>query len=101
MYEVSIKRCARLTREIRWINTTVSNLPTFDGLSPLENFLSEFGTSVPTQQRLFEMDEAMKTTPERWWGRHKGNITNWTQCQTLMTTQFLEQVGSCKVRYTG
>jgi hypothetical protein len=28
MYEVSTRRCARLTQEVRWIETTVSNLPT-------------------------------------------------------------------------
>jgi hypothetical protein len=46
------------------------------------------------------MDEAMKATPTIWWGTHKGNITDWTQCQTLMTMQFSAQVGSYKVRYT-
>jgi hypothetical protein len=101
MYEVSTKRCDKLTREVRWIDTTVSNLPTFDGLNPLENFLSEFETSVPTKKRLLAMDEAMKATPTRWWGTHKGNITDWTQCRTLVTTWFLAQVGSCEVRYTG
>jgi hypothetical protein len=74
MYEVSTRRCARLTREVRWIDTIVSNLPTFDGMNSLEIFLSEFETSVPTQQRLLEMDEAMKDTPSRWWGMHKGTI---------------------------
>ena len=39
MYEVSTRRCARLTREVCWIDTIVSKLPTFDGLSPLEAFL--------------------------------------------------------------
>jgi hypothetical protein len=52
MYEVSIRRCARLTREVRWIGTIVSNLPTLDGMNPLENFLLQFETSVPTQKRL-------------------------------------------------
>ena len=47
MYEVSTRRCAILTREVRWINTTVSNLPTFDGLNPLETFLLDFEESVP------------------------------------------------------
>jgi hypothetical protein len=42
MYEVSTRICARLTREVRWIGTTVSNLPTFDGLNPLETFLLDF-----------------------------------------------------------
>jgi hypothetical protein len=49
MYELSTRRCARLTREVHWIDTTVSNLPTFDGLNPLEAFLSDFEASVPTQ----------------------------------------------------
>jgi hypothetical protein len=60
MYEVSTRRCARLTREVRWINTTVSNLPTFDCLNPLETFLSDFEESVPMKKRLLVMDEALK-----------------------------------------
>ena len=88
------------TREVCWINTTVSNLPTFDGLNPLETFLSEFEASVPTQQRLLAMDEALKETLARWWGTNKNNITEWVQCRTLMTTQFLAQVEGCEVRYT-
>jgi hypothetical protein len=68
MYEVPTRICARLTREVNWIGTIVSNLPTFDGLNSLESFLSEFETSVPTQHRMLAMDEAMKATPVRWWG---------------------------------
>jgi hypothetical protein len=49
MYEVSIRICARLTREVHWIDTIVSNLPTFDGLNPLESFRSDFEASVPPQ----------------------------------------------------
>jgi hypothetical protein len=65
MYEVSTRRCARLTREVRWIGTTVSNLPTFDGLNHLEAFLMEFEEIVPIQQRLLALDEALKATPAR------------------------------------
>ena len=79
MYEVSTRRCARLTREVCWIGTKMSNLPTFDGLNPLETFLLEFEASVPMQQRLLTMDEALKATPTRWWGMHKSNITEWVQ----------------------
>jgi hypothetical protein len=75
MYEISTKRCVILTREVRWINRTVSNLPTFDGLNHLEAFLADFEASVPTQQRLLAMDEALKSTPTRWWVTHKSNIT--------------------------
>jgi hypothetical protein len=40
MYEVSAWRCARLTKEVRWIGTEVSNLPTFVGLNNLETFFT-------------------------------------------------------------
>jgi hypothetical protein len=100
MYEVSTRRCAQLTREAHWIGTKISNLPTFDGMNPLESFLSYFETSVPAQKMLLAMDEALKATPARWWGTQKSNITDWTQCRTLMTVQFSTQVGSCEVRYT-
>jgi hypothetical protein len=99
MYEVSTRRCVRLTREVHWIGTIVSNLPTFDGRNPLETFLSDFEESVPILQRLLAMDEALKATPARWWGTHKHIIR--VQCRTLMTMRFLAQVKGCKVWYTG
>jgi hypothetical protein len=77
MYEVSTRICARLTREVHCIGTTISNLPTFDGLNPLETFLSDFEESVPMKQRLLQMDQDLKSTPARWWGTHKNNITEW------------------------
>jgi hypothetical protein len=101
MYEVSTRRCARLTRDICWIDTTTSNLPTFDGMNLLQTFLSKFEASVKTQYRFLAMDDALKETPGRWWGTHKNNITDWVQCRTLMTTWFSTQVKGCKVQYTG
>jgi hypothetical protein len=76
MYEVSTRRYVRLTREVRWIGTTVSNFPTFDGLNHLEAFFLEFEETVPIQKILLAMDEALKETPIRWWGTHKNNITD-------------------------
>jgi hypothetical protein len=101
MYEVSTRRCARITKDVRWIGTTVSNLPTFDGLNPLETLLSEFEESVPTQHRFLAMDEALKETSTRLWGTHKKNITKWVQCCTLMTARFSTQVEGCEVWYIG
>jgi hypothetical protein len=46
------------------------------------------------------MDEAMKATPTIWWGTHKINITDWTQCQTLMIVRFSSQGGNCEAQYT-
>jgi hypothetical protein len=97
MYEFYVKICARLTREVRWIRTQVSNLPTFDGLNHLEDFLLEFEEIVLVQQRLLALDESLKATPTKWWGTHKNNIADWMQYHTLMTMCFLEQVEGCKV----
>jgi hypothetical protein len=88
MYEVYTRRCDRLTREVRWIVTTVSNLPTFDGLNHLEAFLLDFEEISPTQQILLVMDEDLKEIPTIWWETHKNNITDWVQCRTLMITWF-------------
>jgi hypothetical protein len=46
-------------------------------LNHLEAFLVKFEEIVPTQQRLLAMDEALKSTPARWWGTQKNNITDW------------------------
>jgi hypothetical protein len=100
MYEASTRRCARLTREVHWIDIIVSNLPTFDGLNPLEAFLSDFEESVPTQQSFLAMDESLKATPSRWLGTHKSNIIDWVQCRTLMIARFSAQVEGCEVLYT-
>jgi hypothetical protein len=100
MYEVSTRRCAILTKEVRWIDTIISNFPTFDGLNHLEAFLMEFEEIVPIQQRLLALHEALKANLARWWGTHKHNITDLVQCRTLMTTHFSEQVEGYEVRYT-
>jgi hypothetical protein len=64
-----------LTKEVRWIGTKVSNIPTFDGLNHLETFLVEFERIVLVQQRLLTLDEALKAKIARWWGTNKKNIT--------------------------
>jgi hypothetical protein len=101
MYEFSAQRCAILTKEVRWIGTEVSNLPTFYVLNHLETFLMEFEEVVPVQQRLLALDEDLKYTPSIWWGTHKRNIVDWIQCHTLMTVQFSDNIEGCEVRYTG
>jgi hypothetical protein len=67
MYEVSTRRCARLTKVVHWIGTEVSNIHTFDGLNNLEAFLLEFKGIVRIKKRLLALDEALKEMPSRWW----------------------------------
>jgi len=97
MYEFFVRPCARLTREFHWIDTTVSNFPTFESLNHLEKFLPNFEEIVRVQQRLLALDEALKETPTRWWGTHKKSIKYWMQCHTLMEVHFSKQVEGCEV----
>jgi hypothetical protein len=60
MYEAYVRRCVRLKREVCWIDTKVSNLPTFDGLNHLETFFLEFEEILSVQQRLLALDEYLK-----------------------------------------
>jgi hypothetical protein len=101
MYEVSTRRCARLTKAVHWIGTEVSNIPTFDGLNNLETFILEFEGIVPIQQRLLALDEDLKATLARCWEAHKKNIAEWVQCCTLLIVHFSDQDEGCEVRYTG
>jgi hypothetical protein len=90
MYEVSTRRCARLTKAVHWIGIEVSNIPTFDDLNHLDTFLVEFERMVPLRQRMLALDEALKATPARWWGTHKKKNTEWVQCHTLLTIPSLD-----------
>jgi hypothetical protein len=92
-----MQRCARLTKEVHWIGTKVSNIHTFDGLNNLETFLLEFEGMVPIQHRLLALDEALKEMSDKWWETHKKKIVEWVQCHTLLIVHFSDQDEGCEV----
>ena len=42
MHELSGRRCVHLTKSLRWISIEVSQIPVFDGLSNIKEFLKEY-----------------------------------------------------------
>jgi hypothetical protein len=54
----------------------------------LETFLTQYEDEVLENQRLLELNLALKATPTRWWGAHKETITNWYQCKRLLRIRF-------------
>ena len=46
LHEVSMHRCARITRVVRWVGAEASTLPTYEGLPNLASFLEEFEEKV-------------------------------------------------------
>ena len=42
LHELSLRRCAGITRSVRWVENQLRELPTYEGLPNIVTFLSEF-----------------------------------------------------------
>ena len=85
MHEVSTRRCAYMTKSLRWIGSEVCNVPNFDGTNDLEEFIHAYQVVVQESDWLRALDVALKATPARWWATHKDHIRDWSQLERLMT----------------
>ena len=56
---------------------------------------------MPQCHRLLALDQALKTTPTRWWGTHKKNIGNWKKCRRLMWVIFVQVETELVDKYDG
>ena len=80
LHEVSQRRCATITKELCWIGSEVSTVPTFDGLSDIQLFLKQYEEQIPLEKRLEVLDIALRATPTRWWAAHISTISSWPNC---------------------
>ena len=101
MHEISRRRCAHLTKSLRWIGTMVCEVPTFDGLSNIQEFLQEYEAHIPLTQQLKKLDMALRATSARWWTMHKRNITTWETCHIFLAVSFGDDAGCMNYRYDG
>ena len=46
LHEVSMRKCARITKSLQWVGTKVCDLPTCEGSPNLDMFLLEFEDMV-------------------------------------------------------
>ena len=88
LYEVSARRCAFVTKSLRWIGTEIIDILSFHGLVDVNEFLQQFEQEIPQEQRLTTMDLAVKATPATWWHAHKEHIASWDDLKRLMTIIF-------------
>jgi hypothetical protein len=71
-------------------------------VNDLEEFLTRYEDGVLPNQRLLDLDIALKETPARWWGAHKETIRDWYQCKRLLRIRFdAEQKRRMIQRYDG
>ena len=59
LYEVSARRCTYMTKSLRWIGEEISEIPSFQGLIDIQDFLTEFEQQIPHKQRIAAMDLAV------------------------------------------
>jgi hypothetical protein len=52
LHEVSMRRCARIDRIVRWVGTEIREPPSFHGINDLEIFLAQYEDEVSKNQRL-------------------------------------------------
>ena len=73
-----------ITQSLRQVATEIVELPTYEELPHLPEFLVDFEDKVSQPWRLLVLDEALKATPARWWETHKKSIDGWLLCRRLM-----------------
>jgi hypothetical protein len=56
------------------VGTKIREPSSFHGLNDLEEFLKKKVEEVLDNQRLLNLDIALKETPARWWGAQKETI---------------------------
>ena len=101
LYEVSARRCAFMTKSLRWIGAEVKDIPSFHGLADVNDFLQQFEQEIPQEQRMATIDLAVKATPVRWWHTHNGHTTSWDDFKRLMAIRFSSDKEPLQQKYTG
>jgi len=89
LHEVLMRRCAYMTKSLRWIGFEVCEPPSFNGTNDLDSFVYMYQMKIPEKGWLRALDVALKATPARWWSTHKKHIEDWSQSNTLMKIRFL------------
>ena len=49
LYEVSSRRCAFMTKSLRWIGAEIKDTPSFDVLEDVKDFLKQFEWEIPQE----------------------------------------------------
>jgi len=77
-----------MTQLLHCVSSEVRNLHTYDGLNEVDVFLDAFEREVLEKQRFQALDWALRATPVRWWGTHKGSFDDWHGSRRMMRTRF-------------
>lgn len=76
LYEVTTLNCNMMTRSLHYVSMEVRDLPTYDRLSEVADFLNE------------ALKWVLRATPTKWWGTHQGSFEDWCECRRMMCIGF-------------
>lgn len=65
-----------MTRSRQCVETEVRDLPMYDGLNEVDDFLNKFKIKVPEKQHFSALKWLLQDTPTRWWGTHQRSFKN-------------------------
>ena len=88
-------------KSLRWIGTEVCEVPIFDGLSNIKEFLQKYEAQVPLSQQMKTLDVELRATPTRWWTGHKRIITTWETYHRMLAIRFGKDAGGMNYKYDG
>jgi len=77
-----------VTKSLYCIRAQDRELPTYDGLTIIDEFLTKFEIVVPEHQQLNALRWALHTMPVQWWGTHEGTFEDWHDCRSMMRIRF-------------
>ena len=76
--------CNMMVISLHCMKTEVRDLPIYDGLTVVDEFLKIFERKVPEQKRFDALKWALHAMPARWWGTHQRSIEIWRECRKMM-----------------
>lgn len=89
-----------MTKSLQYVVTKVRDLPTYDGLSEVDDFLNRFERELSKQQRLDTLRWVLNAMPARWWGTHQRSVRT-GECKKMMPMWFGKPKTQLKDKYDG
>jgi len=69
--------CNMLTKSVYYLKAQDCELPVYDRLKIVNEFLEKFESAIPEYQQFDALKWALRVTPVRWWGTHEGTFIDW------------------------
>ena len=80
---VTMLNCNTVMRSLCRVTTKARDLPMYDGLTVVDEFLNKFESAVPEQQWFNALKWALRVMLARWWDTHERSFEDWQGCRRM------------------